>query len=448
MAFQIIRNDITKVHADAIVNTANPEPVFGNGTDRAVYMAAGVDELLSERKKIGRIRPGNAAVTPAFRLPAKYIIHTVGPIWQGGERGEAETLASCYRNSLRLASENDCESVAFPLISAGTYGFPRDLALDVALKTIREFLEDHEMDVTLVVFNRKAFELSSELVENVRQYIDDHYVEEKHMVEHGNWLEAPTGGLEAPTDRLEAPRGFFRRRRKLYHKSEDAQSDAAYLEERRLEEQRRKESYREERRIEADYDEDAFEEEIYPEELSRDEVFGSYALPSSARSEEPPSFPSAAASGPAPRPSETPPAFSSIFASSGPAPRPSNQPQSLSEMMAQLGENFQERLLGLIDERGLKDSEVYRKANIDRKLFSKIRCNPLYLPKKRTALALAIALRLDLEETEDLLSRAGHALSPGSRADLIVKYCIEHQIYDIFEINALLFEYDQPLLGT
>ena len=432
MAFQIIRNDITKVHADAIVNTANPEPAFGNGTDRAVYMAAGVEELLSERKKIGRIRPGNAAVTPAFSLPAKYIIHTVGPIWQGGERGEAETLASCYRNSLRLASENDCESVAFPLISAGTYGFPRDLALDVALTTIREFLEDHEMDVTLVVFNRKAFELSSELVENVRQYIDDHYVEEKHMVEHGNWLEAPTGGLEAPTDRLEAltggleaskdrleaSRGFFRRRRKLYHKSEDAQSDAAYLEERRLEELRRKE----------DYDEDAFEEEIYPEELSRDEVFGSYALPSSARSEEPPSFPSAAAS--------------------GPAPRPANQPQSLSEMMAQLGENFQERLLGLIDERGLKDSEVYRKANIDRKLFSKIRCNPLYLPKKRTALALAIALRLDLDETEDLLSRAGHALSPGSRADLIVKYCIEHQIYDIFEVNALLFEYDQPLLGT
>lgn len=173
MSFRIIRNDITKVTADAIVNTANPRPTYGGGTDAAVYKAAGADDLLTERRKIGNIAVGEAAVTPAFRLHAKYIIHTVGPVWQDGNHGEFEALASCYRKSLLLARKLGCGSIAFPLISTGTYGFPKDKALDIALAEIRDFLKSDEMDITLVVFDREAFVLSKPLTDDVRQYIDE-----------------------------------------------------------------------------------------------------------------------------------------------------------------------------------------------------------------------------------------------------------------------------------
>lgn len=173
MSFRIIRNDITKVTADAIVNTANPRPTYGGGTDAAVYKAAGADDLLTERRKIGNIAVGEAAVTPAFRLHAKYIIHTVGPVWQDGNHGEFEALASCYRKSLLLARKLGCGSIAFPLISTGTYGFPKDKALDIALAEIRDFLKSDEMDITLVVFDREAFVLAKPLTDDVRQYIDE-----------------------------------------------------------------------------------------------------------------------------------------------------------------------------------------------------------------------------------------------------------------------------------
>ena len=176
MPFRIIRTNLTKVHADAIVNTANPMPVFGDGTDRAIYMAAGAEELLAERRKIGAISRGEAAVTKAFRLPARFIIHTVGPVWQGGDHGEFETLRSCYRKSLLLAEQLGCESIAFPLISTGVYGFPRDKALDIALSCFREHLKDSEIDIILVVFDRKSFQLSEELVSDVEQFIDEQTV--------------------------------------------------------------------------------------------------------------------------------------------------------------------------------------------------------------------------------------------------------------------------------
>ena len=185
MPFQIIRNDITKVKADAIVNTANPEPVFGNGTDKAIYLAAGAEKLLAERKKIGRLRVGETAVTPAFDLPAKYIIHTVGPKWQGGNRGETEDLAFCYRKPLLIAEQLGCESIAFPLIAAGVYGFPKEKALSVAFSVISDFLKDSEMEVTLTVFGEESFRLSSALTENVRQYIDEKYVSERELEEYG-----------------------------------------------------------------------------------------------------------------------------------------------------------------------------------------------------------------------------------------------------------------------
>lgn len=185
MPFQIIRNDITKVSADAIVNTANPHAVIGSGTDSAIYQAAGADELLAERKKIGDIPVGKAAVTSAFRLKARYIIHTVGPAWEGGNHGELAALKSCYEESLKLAAELSCESIAFPLISTGVYGFPKDLALKAATSVIYDFLMDNDMMVFLVVFGRKAYDLSGKLFQDICSYIDDHYVSVQEEAEYG-----------------------------------------------------------------------------------------------------------------------------------------------------------------------------------------------------------------------------------------------------------------------
>ncbi|MCR5323071.1 MAG: macro domain-containing protein [Lachnospiraceae bacterium] len=166
MPFQIIRNDITKVKADAIVNSANPQPEYGAGSDAAIYLAAGVDKLLAERKKIGKIAPGENAVTPAFALKAKYIIHTVGPAWNGGDKGEFDILHSCYKKSLERALELKCKSIAFPLIATGVYGFPKTEALQIAMQEIGSFLirDDVEMVVKLVVFDNKAFCLSRNLL--------------------------------------------------------------------------------------------------------------------------------------------------------------------------------------------------------------------------------------------------------------------------------------------
>ena len=187
MPFQIIRNDITKVKADAIVNTANPDVAVGRGTDRAVYHAAGRDWLLAERKKIGIMHPGQAAHTPAFNLNAKYIIHTVGPAWIDGNHDEREILHSCYEKSLNLAAELSCRSIAFPLIATGSYGFPKDEALQIALAEIDKFLLSHEMEVILVVLGRKAFELSEKLVGDIEEYIDEHGIAELHEAEYGIW---------------------------------------------------------------------------------------------------------------------------------------------------------------------------------------------------------------------------------------------------------------------
>lgn len=370
MPFQIIRQDLTKIRADAIVNTANPEPIYAAGTDYAIYEAAGKEQLLAERRKIGDIAPGEAAVTSAFALQAKYIIHTVGPVWQGGNQGEMETLASCYRRSLQLAEAMQCESIAFPLISAGTYQFPKEQALQVALDTIREYCMDSELDVTLAVFNKEAFRLSKEILKDVRQYVDDHYVEERWDEEHITYSSSmfpsePAPSYSMPTHDNIPPSGKWRRRRKKAEKREDAE-----------------------------------------------DLVGAVSAP------------------------EETTAVSSVFG-------------NLSDQLElKVEESFQEMLLRLIDEKGLTDTEVYKKANVDRKLFSKIRCNPEYHPSKKTALALAIALELNLDQTVDLLARAEVALSPNRKFDVIIRYCIENRIYDIFEINAILFEYDQPSLGV
>ena len=357
MPFQIIRNDITKVKADAIVNTANPSPVIGSGTDSAIYAAAGKEQLLAERKKIGEIAPGCAASTPAFNLDAKHIIHTVGPAWIDGNHGERDTLRSCYAQSLALAAKLACESIAFPMIATGVYGFPKDEALNIALSEVGKFLLTHEMKIILVVFDRKALELSKNLVGGITEYIDEHSVKALREVEYG-------GGRMSKNRLME--------------------------EERRIAAERR-------RRMEAS----VLEEECLEESI---------ALPSAA-------------------------------------PFPDVAGKSLDEVLGGKEDTFQQRLFKLIDASGMDDVTVYKKANIDRKVFSRIRCKEDYKPKKKTAVAFAIALELDMPTMLDLLSRAEIAFSPSSKFDLIVSYFITNRNYDIFEINAALFKYGQPILG-
>ncbi|MCR4945766.1 MAG: macro domain-containing protein [Lachnospiraceae bacterium] len=368
MAFRIVRNDITKVHADAVVNSANPEPTYARGTDYAIYMAAGPDDLLKERQKIGNIETGQAVATPAFALSAKYIIHTVGPEWIDGEHGEREAVRSCYENSLGKAKELGCESIAFPLIATGVYGFPKADALQIAVSVISEFLVDNDMEITLVVFDEDSFVLSGRIFAGVDAFIDENYVSERMN----------TGGY--PQQANMALGGAFPNERS---KGRRLFADSFCLPGRKTSAKAK-----------------AVEEMAYEEET---------ALAPSAMAV--------------------------------PAKR------SLEDLMANVGETWQESLFRMIDEKGYTDTEVYKRANVDRKLFSKIRSNVSYQPRKITAVAFALALELSLDETKDFLGRAGYALSPSSRFDLIIEYFIEQEVYDIYTINLALFEHKQQLLG-
>ena len=381
MPFQIIRDDITKLKVDATVNTANPEPTYGRGTDYAIYMAAGKDDLLAERKKIGYIAPGDVAVTSGFDLPSMYIIHAVGPVWRGGSYGEYDILSSCYSKSLEMAKQLGCRSIAFPLISAGTYGFPKDKALKIALESIGSFLSENDMDVKLVVFNKEAYEISRELMDDVRQYVDDHYVERREREYYHALDPNAGGGIPSSNAPSSGPA--------------KAAVPPAYLKETGAKTEKKGARNRKEKEGSSFL------------EFSKVPFIGSAKREESAKIED----------------------------------------LDLADIVNRRSENFQAMLLRLIDEKKYSDVEVYKRANLDRKLFSKLRSNQDYKPAKKTALALAVALKLNMDETSDLLGRAGFALSPSSRADLIVQYCIDHQIYDIYEINALLFEYDEPLLG-
>ena len=398
MAFTIIRNDITKVTADAIVNTANPHPVIGGGTDSAVYAAAGAEALLEKRREIGDILPGNVAATPAFHLNAKWILHTVGPSWEGGEAGEFETLRSCYRNSLKLASELKCESIAFPLIATGVYGFPKAEALQIAVSEFRTFLENAEMEITLVVFDRESFVLSDAAFEGVNAFVDGNYVEEKLDSEYAvpNEVTRAQAIADAEMESV-ARRNIFER---IFHKSSVDTAPARNF------------SGKNKKAIPEGTLGSAREESLPEENFTKAKVVFEDAEDIS------------------------------VFASKISSPR------SLDDVMAQVGETWQESLLRLIDEKGFTDTEVYKRANVDRKLFSKIRSNKDYQPKKITAVAFALALNLNLDETKDLLGRAGYAFSPGSRFDLIVEYYIEQEVYDFYTINLALFDHDQPLIGA
>lgn len=343
MPLQIIRQDVTKMRVDAIVNTTNEKMVGYSGVDLAVHKSA--EPLLdAECAKIAPLGLGTAKITKGYNLDAKYIIHTSGPVWQGGLVGESIILKSCYIESLKLAVANGCHSVAFPLISSGTYGYPKDQVLKFAIQVITEFLFDHELMVYLCVFDRTSYEFSKKLFSEISEIIDDNYVDE----------------------------------------SED------------------------------DFADGIFESAILADEIVHKECTD--AAPKMM----------------APCKAET----SSIVG------------KSLHEYMKAMDKSFAYKLFDLIDERGMTDVECYKKANVDKKTFSKIKCNPqTYKPSKQTAVAFAIALKLNLDETQDLLASAGLTLSRSFTFDKIIRYFIQKEVYDIFEINEALFEFDQVLLG-
>lgn len=345
MPIKIVRNDITKIECDAIVNAANSSLLGGGGVDGAIHKAAG-KELLLECMNLGGCRTGHAKLTGAYKLPCRYVIHTVGPKWKGGKNGEKELLESCYRESLRLAADHACESIAFPLISSGVYGYPKDQALKVAIDTITSFLIDHDMLVYIVVFDKSAFQINEKLFSDIASYIDDMYVD-THFI-------------------------FNRSRRDEYAES-IILADTQQLPD--------------------DFD------------ICRMQV---------------PCCPSMV----------TPKAV------------------SLEDVVNQIDESFSQMLLRKIDEKGMTDAECYKKANVDRKLFSKIRTDVHYRPSKTTAIAFAIALELNLEDTKDMLMKAGFALSHSNKFDIIIEYFITNENYNIFEINEALFAFDQSLLGV
>ena len=324
MPIQIVRNDITKMNCDAIVNAANQTLLGGGGVDGAIHRAAG-SELLAECKTLGGCHTGEAKITGAYRLPCKYVIHTVGPVWRGGGHHEEERLISCYRNSLKLAEEYHCESVAFPLISAGAYGYPKEQALQIAVSEICKFLIHHDIMVYIVVFDKDCFQMR--LIHDITEYIDECYVEAHY---------------EDNTTRL-----------------------YTYL----------------------------FDDEFAETMIDRTASL------------------------------------------------------SLSDAIGQIDESFSEMLMRKIDEKGMTDVQCYKKANVDRKLFSKIRSNPQYKPRKTTAAAFAVALELPFDEAKDLLSKAGYSLTHSNKFDIIIEYFLKKGEYDIFTINEALFEFDQVLLG-
>jgi len=370
MPFEIVRNDITNMRVDAIVNTTNPRPTIGFGVDAGIHEKAG-PELLAARLKIGRIRVGDAAITPAFNLGARYVIHTVGPVWRGGVESEEKFLRSCYERSLALAKKHNCRSVAFPLIAAGNYGFPPSLALQIAMDAIGKFLMKNEMQVYLVVFDREAFQLSEKLFRGITSFIDENYIRKQSLRQFGLSEEG-----EVPDAQQEL---FFREQGRVRRELEE--SDAP---------------------------------EWHP------------LIPCQTAEPCPPR-----ASAPAQR------QFTPFTAK-----------PSLAQLLAETDAGFSETLLKLIDRTGKKDSEIYTKAIVSRQHFSKIRNNPDYKPTKTTAIAFAIALELDLEQTRDLIGRAGYALTNSSKFDVIIMYFIRERNYNMFDINAALFEFDQSLLGA
>jgi len=367
MPFEIVRNDITKMRADAIVNAANTALQMGGGVCGAIFSAAGAEKLQAACNLLAPIKTGEAVITPGFDLPAKHVIHAAGPIYHDGKQGEEELLRLCYANALDIAQKNGCESIAFPLISSGIYGYPKDEALSVATSAIGKWLLENDMDVSLVIFDKAAFELSRELQSEVKAFIDKNYA----------------------GSRDDAPRP-----------------------------------------------------KMLLAELERDTRQMAEAAQNVDMSQMPPAAKLRIGSVFARKRSTSRPAIDGRAVA-----KESRRSRAVESWLGRLDEPFSITLFRLIKAKGKTDVEVYKRANIDRRLFSKIRAERDYRPKKETVIALAIALELTLAETADLLKRAGLALSRSMLFDVIVEYFIMRGKYDIFEINNVLYKYDQPILG-
>lgn len=351
MPLTLLRQDIIRMDVDAIVNAANTMLEPGGGVCGAIFAAAGANQMRRACAQIGRCETGQAVITPGFALHARYVIHTAGPVWQGGTQDEAQLLAACYANSLRLAYEQGLRSIAFPLISSGIYGYPRRAALDTALDAIRSFPELDDMQVYLTLFDRGSYLLGREQTAAIAAYIDDNYVDASPFNRAGR------------NDAL------------------DAYSRSAVS---------------------------------APAPQSASDEFSEFSLACDNDAE------------------------CAVTDASGP----------LEELLSHVGEGFSVRLFALIDASGMTDPQVYRRANLDRKLFAKIRANPDYHPSKNTALALCVALKLEYAQAEDLLRRAGYAFSPGSKRDIIVKYYLHLGGADIYTVNQALFQFEQETLGA
>lgn len=369
MPFKIIRNDITKVKADAIVNTVNPYGFIGRGVETAIYNAAGSEALLEERRKLGILYPGDVGITPAFNLDAKYIIHVSGPVWKDGRSNELAILRQCYDKALHMAVENNCKSIAFPLLATGTYGFPEEIGVAIAVEAFTEFLKEYEIEIFLVVFGSDAVRVSGTLVDKVTEFIDDDYVAVANATEY----------------------------------------------------------------LPVDEDYDTYEEDYYDEE----EYLGYKELPYENRNA---------------RVTEVRETRYEYSHSSLNIPdflrkrKPRDVSESLEDALKKIyTESFEKHLQQLINKKGLKNSEVYATSNISKQYFSKLLKGKVK-PSKEKVLALAVGLKLNIDETVDFLRIAGYALSPISQTDKVVEYFIKNKDYNVIKIDIVLFDFGlEPL---
>ena len=352
MPFKIVRNDITKMNTDAIVNTANDHATVGTGCDIAVYRAAGYDELLKYREdNIGFVPEGEAFITPGFKLQAKYIIHAVSPFYMGGNQGEEEKLRSCYRRSLQLAKEHGIKSISFPLISTGGFAYPKEEGMRIAVDEINAFLLGNEMDIFLVVFDTETTKLGKKLYPGLEAYIDQNYVEEAKEREYGGAFFESVKPIEPEHDRL------LSKARRIERRAIASAAPKA--------------------------------EKPFCTELLEDK---------------------------------------------------------LQERMSHMSDTYSEYLMYLIREKHMENAEVWKRAIVDKKVFSKIKNNVNYHPNKLTALCLCVGAKLNLDESKDLLARAGYALSPCDKTDIIFSYFIENEIYDMIELDIQLEEHGLPCI--
>lgn len=405
MPFRIVRNDITKMNTEAIVNTANDHVSVGTGCDSAVYKAAGYDELLKYREdNIGFVAEGGAFITPGFKLKAKYIIHAVSPLYMGGDQGEEEKLRSCYRKSLQIAKENGIKSISFPLISTGGFGYPKEEGMRIAVDEINAFLLSNEMDIFLVVFDTKATQLGEKIYPGLEAYIDHNYVKEVREEEYGDAYFSSMRPSEPGYDR--------------------------YLSNAQMVERRTRRNAEAQKRELSDFsvksvppvsavpkaEKQSFTGSIFKKKKTKDIVLDE-ALSINESCDEAPFFD-----------------FEEQHES------------KLQERMRHMSDTYSEYLMYLIQERNMENAEVWKRAIVDKKIFSKIKNNVNYHPNKRTALCLCVGAKLNLDESKDLLARAGYALSPCDKTDIIFSYFIENEIYDMIELDIQLEEHGLPCI--